>query len=294
MSYKKKVIIVGAGAAGLMASVIASKNNDVILLEQNDILGKKLRITGKGRCNLTNNCSVDDFLKNVINNDKFLYSSVSKFSPQDAISFFEKNGLKLKTERGNRVFPVSDKAQDVVDTFKKVLKRNNCKIIRKKIKDLLVENSICVGVLCESGKIISADAVILATGGISYPSTGSTGDGFKFAEKLGHTIKPLKPSLVPLECEQDFCRELQGLTLKNVAIKVFENSRNKKIYEDFGEMLFTHFGVSGPVILSASCHLENIYKGKYSIKIDLKPALDDKELDRRILKDFENPTLSDK
>lgn len=287
MSYKKKVIIVGAGAAGLMASVIASKNNDVILLEQNDILGKKLRITGKGRCNLTNNCSVDDFLKNVINNDKFLYSSVSKFSPQDAISFFEKNGLKLKTERGNRVFPVSDKAQDVVDTFKKVLKRNNCKIIRKKIKDLLVENSICVGVLCESGKIISADAVILATGGISYPSTGSTGDGFKFAEKLGHTIKPLKPSLVPLECEQDFCRELQGLTLKNVAIKVFENSRNKKIYEDFGEMLFTHFGVSGPVILSASCHLENIYKGKYSIKIDLKPALDDKELDRRILKDFE-------
>lgn len=288
MSYQKKVLIVGAGAAGLMAGAIASQNgNNVILLEQNNTVGKKLKITGKGRCNLTNNCSNDEFLKNIINNRKFLFSTISKFSPQDTIDFFEKNGLKLKTERGNRVFPVSDKAQDVVDTFKKILKKNNCKILYQKVKDLLVENSTCTGVICENDEIIKADSVILATGGVSYPLTGSTGDGFKFAAKLGHTIKPLKPSLVPLVCKQNFCKELQGLTLKNVSIKVFENSKNKEIYKDFGEMIFTHFGVSGPIILSASCHMNDITKEKYSLKIDLKPALDNTELDKRILKDFE-------
>lgn len=288
MSYQKKVLIVGAGAAGLMAGAIASQNgNNVILLEQNNTVGKKLKITGKGRCNLTNNCSNDEFLKNIINNRKFLFSTISKFSPQDTIDFFEKNGLKLKTERGNRVFPVSDKAQDVVDTFKKILKKNNCKILYQKVKDLLVENSTCTGVICENDEIIKADSVILATGGVSYPLTGSTGDGLKFAAKLGHTIKPLKPSLVPLVCKQNFCKELQGLTLKNVSIKVFENSKNKEIYKDFGEMIFTHFGISGPIILSASCHLKNIYPEKYSLKIDLKPALDNTELDKRILKDFE-------
>ena len=288
MSYQKKVLIVGAGVAGLMAGAIASQNdNNVILLEQNDTVGKKLKITGKGRCNLTNNCSNDEFLKNVINNRKFLFSAISKFSPQDTIDFFEKNNLKLKTERGNRVFPVSDKAQDVVDTFKKILKKNNCKILYQKVKDLLVENSTCTGIILENGEIIKADSVILATGGISYPLTGSTGDGFKFAAKLGHTIKPLKPSLVPLVCKQNFCKKLQGLTLKNVSIRVFENSKNKEIYKDFGEMIFTHFGVSGPIILSASCHMNDITKEKYSLKIDLKPALDNMELDRRILKDFE-------
>lgn len=288
MSYQKKVLIVGAGAAGLMAGAIASQNgNNVILLEKNNTVGKKLKITGKGRCNLTNNCSNDEFLKNIINNRKFLFSTISKFSPQDTIDFFEKNGLKLKTERGNRVFPVSDKAQDVVDTFKKILKKNNCKILYQKVKDLLVENSTCTGVICENDEIIKADSVILATGGVSYPLTGSTGDGLKFAAKLGHTIKPLKPSLVPLVCKQNFCKELQGLTLKNVSIKVFENSKNKEIYKDFGEMIFTHFGISGPIILSASCHLKNIYPEKYSLKIDLKPALDNTELDKRILKDFE-------
>lgn len=288
MSYQKKVLIIGAGAAGLMAGAIASQNgNDVILLEQNDTVGKKLKITGKGRCNLTNNCSNDEFLKNVINNRKFLFSAISKFSPQDTIDFFEKNNLKLKTERGNRAFPVSDKAQDVVDTFKKILKKNNCKILYQKVKDLLVENSTCTGIILENGEIIKADSVILATGGISYPLTGSTGDGFKFAAKLGHTIKPLKPSLVPLVCKQNFCKKLQGLTLKNVSIRVFENSKNKEIYKDFGEMIFTHFGVSGPIILSASCHMNDITKEKYSLKIDLKPALDNMELDRRILKDFE-------
>ena len=288
MSYQKKVLIVGAGVAGLMAGAIASQNdNNVILLEQNDTVGKKLKITGKGRCNLTNNCSNDEFLKNVINNRKFLFSAISKFSPQDTIDFFEKNNLKLKTERGNRVFPVSDKAQDVVDTFKKILKKNNCKILYQKVKDLLVENSTCTGIILENGEIIKADSVILATGGVSYPLTGSTGDGFKFAAKLGHTIKPLKPSLVPLVCKQNFCKKLQGLTLKNVSIRVFENSKNKEIYKDFGEMIFTHFGVSGPIILSASCHMNDITKEKYSLKIDLKPALDNLELDRRILKDFE-------
>lgn len=284
----KKVLIIGAGAAGLMASAIASQdNNDVILLEQNKMIGKKLKITGKGRCNLTNNCLVDEFLKNVIHNNKFLYSAISKFSPQDIIDFFEKNGLKLKTERGNRVFPSSDKAQDVVDTFKKILKKNNCKILYKKVKDLLVKDSICTGVILANGEIINANAVILATGGISYPSTGSTGDGFKFAAKFGHTIKPLKPSLVPLVCKQNFCKDLQGLTLKNVSIRVLENAKNKEVYKDFGEMIFTHFGVSGPIILSASCHLEDISPSKYSIKIDLKPALDEVELDRRLVKDFE-------
>ena len=285
---RKKVLIIGAGAAGLMASVIASRNNnDVILLEQNKTIGKKLKITGKGRCNLTNNCSIDEFLKNVISNDKFLYSAISKFSPQDTINFFEENGLKLKVERGNRVFPFSNKAQDVVDTFKKILKKNNCKILYQKVKDLFVENLTCTGVICENGEIIKADSVILATGGVSYPLTGSTGDGFKFAEKLGHTIKPLKPSLVPLVCKQNFCKELQGLTLKNVSIRVLENTKNKEIYKDFGEMIFTHFGVSGPIILSASCHMKDITKEKYSLKIDLKTALDNMELDRRILKDFE-------
>ena len=288
MSYQKKVLIIGAGAAGLMASAIASQNgNNVILLEQNNTVGKKLKITGKGRCNLTNNCSNDEFLKNIINNRKFLFSAISKFSPQDTIDFFKKNNLKLKTERGNRAFPVSDKAQDVVDTFKKILKKNNCKILYQKVKDLLVENSTCTGVICENDEIIKADSVILATGGVSYPLTGSTGDGFKFAAKLGHTIKPLKPSLVPLVCKQNFCKELQGLTLKNVSIRVFENSKNKEIYKDFGEMIFTHFGVSGPIILSASCHMNDITKEKYSLKIDLKPALDNLELDSRILKDFE-------
>lgn len=288
MSYQKKVLIVGAGAAGLMASAFASQNNnDVILLENNKTVGKKLKITGKGRCNLTNNCSVDGFLKNVVKNRKFLYSAISKFSPQDTIDFFEKNGLKLKTERGNRVFPVSDKAQDVVDTFKKILKKNNCKIKYKKVKDLLVKDSTCIGVILEKGEIINSDAVILATGGVSYPLTGSTGDGFKFAAKLGHTIKPLKPSLVPLVCKQNFCKELQGLTLKNVSIRVFESSKNKEVYRDFGEMIFTHFGVSGPIILSASCHMSDAYKKNYSLKIDLKPALDNAELDKRIVRDFE-------
>jgi len=284
----KKVLVVGAGAAGLMASVIASQNsNDVILLEQNETVGKKLKITGKGRCNLTNNCSIDEFLKNIVDNRKFLYSAISKFPPQDTINFFEKNGLKLKTERGNRVFPVSDKAQDVVDTFKRILKRNNCKIIYKKVKNLFVENSICKGVICKGGEVVNADSVILATGGVSYPLTGSTGDGFKMAKELGHTINPLKPSLVPLVCKQSFCQELQGLTLKNVSISVFENSKSKEVYKDFGEMIFTHFGVSGPIILSASCHLKDIFPGKYSIKIDLKPALDSFELDKRVVKDFE-------
>lgn len=285
---RKKVLIVGAGAAGLMASAFASQNNnDVILLEKNKTVGKKLKITGKGRCNLTNNCRVDEFLKNVINNRKFLYSAISKFSPQDTIDFFEKNGLKLKTERGNRVFPVSDKAQDVVDTFKKILKKNNCKIKYKKVKDLLVKDSTCIGVILENGEIINSDAVILATGGVSYPLTGSTGDGVKFAAELGHTIKPLKPSLVPLVCKQSFCKELQGLTLKNVSITVLDNFKNKEIYKDFGEMIFTHFGVSGPIILSASCHMSDAYKKNYSLKIDLKPALDNAELDKRIVKDFE-------
>ncbi|MBR1779517.1 MAG: NAD(P)/FAD-dependent oxidoreductase [Clostridia bacterium] len=287
MLPKKKVLIIGAGAAGQMASIAALlNNNEVILAEKNNILGKKLRITGKGRCNMTNACSIDEFLRNVCTNSKFLYSAVSRFSPADTIDFFVANGLSLKVERGNRVFPTSDKAEDVANVLIKILKKNNCKILHKRIKALLVKDSVCLGAMCQSGEKIYADAVILATGGISYPSTGSTGDGFKFARRCGHTINELKPSLVPLICKQPFCKDLQGLSLKNVAVSIRENPSGKKIYEDFGEMLFTHFGVSGPIILSASCHLKDLSPCKYSIHIDLKPALDAAQLDKRILRDF--------
>ena len=287
MKNRKKILIVGVGAAGLMAAVTACKNNDVTLIEKNAVLGKKLRITGKGRCNVTNNCTVDDFLKNVITNKKFLFSALFSFSPADTMNFFERNGLSLKTERGNRVFPTSDNANDVVETFKNILKNNNCKILKGEVKSLIISENDCKGVILKNGEKLNANAVIIATGGKSYPQTGSTGQGYKLAKNVGHKIIPLKPSLVPLECEQRFCKDLQGLTLKNVTLSIFDKSKNTKIYKDFGEMIFTHFGISGPLVLSASCHLISPMPGKYTAKIDLKPALTEKELDKRIIKDLE-------
>lgn len=271
----------------MMSAAYAVKNNaHVILVEQNKILGKKLRITGKGRCNVTNYCTPQEFLQNIPTNPKFLFSAINNFTSFNTIEFFEKNGIKLKIERGNRVFPESDKSIDIINAFKKILNNKNCEILNEKVKKLIVQNNNCTGVELASGKKLSADSVILATGGVSYPKTGSTGDGFKLAKSIGHTITPLKPSLVPIVSNNTVCKKLQGLSLKNVAIKVVDKNKQSIVYKDFGEMIFTHFGVSGPIILSASSHLKNISKNQYSLIVDLKPALDDSTLDKRLVKDF--------
>lgn len=283
----KKIIVVGAGAAGMMAAGVAAKNGaQVTLIEKNELLGKKIRITGKGRCNITNNCSIEEFLLNIPKNGKFLYSAINQFSPQDTINFFEENGLKVKTERGNRVFPESDNAKDVVKAFESFLKNSGVKIVTEKVKKLLLENNSCIGVMLNNGEKILSDSVIIACGGKSYPGTGSTGDGYILAKSVGHEITNIKPSLVPLVAKEKFCSELTGLSLKNVSIDVIDNKKNKSIYKDFGEMLFTHFGVSGPLILSASSHIEKMEKDRYNIKIDLKPALSNEQLNKRIQRDF--------
>ena len=280
-----KVIIIGAGAAGLMAACTAGKcGHEVILIEKNDRFGKKLAITGKGRCNVTNDCSVDELIKKVPVNGRFLYSAFNAFSSYDTIDFFEKAGVKLKTERGNRVFPISDKAQDIVNALVSEMKKSNVKTIKGCVKNIATKDGVVTGVVLTNGTVIGADKVILATGGVSYPTTGSTGDGYRFAKELGHTITPIKPSLVPLVAKESFCSEMMGLSLKNVSITLFENEKKK--YSDFGEMLFTHFGVSGPIILSASAHMKKS-ADLYKIEIDLKPALDEAALDKRILRDFE-------
>lgn len=280
-----KVIIIGAGAAGLMAACSAGKcGHEVILIEKNDRFGKKLAITGKGRCNVTNDSPVDELIKNVPVNGRFLYSAFNAFSAYDTMDFFENAGVKLKNERGNRVFPESDKAQDIVNALVSEMKKYNVKAIKGNVSRITTANGSASGVLLSDGKKISAERVIVATGGLSYPTTGSTGDGYKFARELGHTVTELKPSLVPLVTEESFPSEMMGLSLKNVAITLFENGKKK--YSDFGEMLFTHFGISGPMILSASSHMKKS-SGSYKIEIDLKPALDEAALDKRILRDFE-------
>ena len=283
----------------MMAAISASQNGKkVLLLEKNSLLGKKLLITGKGRCNVTSSLPIEEFIKNTPGNGKFLYSSYNSFTNKDIINFLEKQGLKLKEERGNRIFPVTDKAKDVLDCFEKKLKQLNVKILyNQKVIEILTleENKIkkVVGVKTENNTFY-ADKVILATGGKSYPLTGSTGDGYELAKKIGHTITKIRPSLVPLSTYNlELLGNLQGLSLKNVKIKFVDKCKNKVIYEDFGEMLFTHFGVSGPVILSGSAHLvrykniDNLMQNKKLVlEIDFKPALSEEQLDSRILRDF--------
>ncbi len=302
-----KVVIVGGGPAGMLSAIMSAKeNNETIILEKMNTVGKKLRITGKGRCNITNAIDIGEFINNIPGNGKFLYSAFKNFTNQDIINLLKEEGLETKVERGNRVFPVTDSAQSVVDVLVKKLKKLGVKVITNaEVTDILVNQNKVTGVeyVARENKgntdkkieIIDADKVILATGGVSYPLTGSTGDGQKIAKRHGHNIKEVKPALVPMECyEKDMCMEMQGLSLKNVAIKLTDKEKNKKIYEDFGEMLIAHFGVTGPVIISSSSHLiryknidELLKMHKIELSIDLKPALSKEKLDLRIRRDFE-------
>lgn len=281
----RHITIIGAGAAGLAAAGTAIKNGaKVTLIEKNARPARKVMITGKGRCNLTNNTDLNGLISAVNTNGRFLYSAFSEFDAADTVKLFESLGVPLKTERGNRVFPVSDKAADIVDAL--ALYAKGAEYISVAAKSLIVENGEVKGVLLENGRTVFSDRVIVATGGVSYPATGSTGDGYKMALGVGHSVTPVSGSLVPLEIHEGFCEHLQGLSLKNVALDIFEENSNKKVYSDFGEMLFTHFGISGPIVLSASAHIKNTPDCKYIAKIDLKPALDEKKTDQRLLKDF--------
>ncbi|MBQ2932801.1 MAG: NAD(P)/FAD-dependent oxidoreductase [Clostridia bacterium] len=282
------VIVIGGGAAGMMAAITAAKRGKkVVLIEKNRILGKKMLITGKGRCNITNACEdVETLLENVTVNRSFLYSSFYGFTNDDTIRFFNNLGVETKVERGNRVFPVTDKSQSVVDAMAKALKMTGVKIIHDTVVNIPVNENKISGVKTQKNGNIFANSVIIATGGASYKGTGSTGDGYKWAQDAGHTITDIIPSLVPIKVEEKWAYELMGLSLKNIKITVV-NDKNKKIYTDFGEMMFAHFGLSGPVILSASAHMRPMFAGKYKIILDLKPALDEKTLDARLLRDFE-------
>ena len=278
------VIVIGGGPAGLMAACqSALQGHKVTVIEKNNRPARKLMITGKGRCNLTNLCDEDTFIKNVVTNPRFLYSAIHAFTPQNTMGFFAEQGLSLKVERGNRVFPVSDKAVDVVDTLVHATKKAGCTFVQDSVSAIQLENGCITGVR-GAKKDYSAQKVIIATGGLSYPKTGSTGDGYTLAESVGHTIIPPRGSLVPLVEEGGLCASLQGLALKNINIKVFTEN-GKQVFEEFGELLFTHFGLSGPVILSASGHMKP--KTPYRVSIDLKPALDEKQLDLRLQRDFE-------
>ena len=308
----KKIIVVGGGAAGMLAAYFAAAaGNKVTLLEKNEKLGKKIYITGKGRCNLTNACDVEELFLNVKSNSKFLYSAFYGFDNSRVIDFFESHGMPVKVERGNRVFPVSDKSSDVIFALQKALKEKNVEVLLhtevsklcyEKITDTKADEEASdkkpsdkkpsdkkpelkiTGVILKDSTKMDADAVIVATGGLSYPSTGSTGDGYKMAEDAGHTVTECTPSLVPFNVKEEWVKSLQGLSLKNTAISIY--SGKKKLYEDFGEMLFTHFGVSGPLVLSASAHMRHFTKKRYRLEIDLKPALDEQQLDKRLLADF--------
>lgn len=286
-----KVIVVGGGPAGMFAAIAAAENgHKVILLEKNEKLGKKLYITGKGRCNITNAGDMDTLFSNVMTNSKFLYSAFYSYDNQRVIDFFEKNGLRTKIERGNRVFPVSDHSSDVIATLQKVLKDRGVDIrLHTEVERLLTESCEqmkVTGVRLLGGKEIPADAVILATGGFSYQTTGSTGDGYRFAREAGHTVTEIRPSLVPFYAKEDYVKEMQGLSLKNVRVRIRDGK--KLLYDEFGEMLFTHFGVSGPLLLSASAAIRPSFTEKeLAMEIDLKPALTEEQLDQRLLREFE-------
>ena len=290
-----RVLVIGGGPAGMMAAITAAENgNEVTILEKMPSFGKKLLITGKGRCNITSSLYMSEFIKNTPGNGKFLYSAFQNYTNADTIEFLKKQGLEVKEERGNRIFPVTDKSIDVLNCFKKRIDELKIKYkLETRVEKILIKNNEVLGVRTNR-EIIQTDKIILATGGKSYPLTGSTGDGYKIARDLGHTIIPIKPALVPLEVyEKEECKKIQGLSLKNIAIKIIDTDRKKTIYEDFGEMVFTHFGISGPTILSGSAHLakykdiDYLLKKRYiKITIDLKPALTEEHLDDRILRDF--------
>lgn len=282
-----KIVVIGGGAAGLLCGAkSAEKGNDVTIIEKMNRPARKLMITGKGRCNVTNaSFELDDLISNVPTNPRFLYSAFSNFMPYDTMALFEQLGVPLKIERGNRVFPISDKAVDIVDALVNFANDSGAKIIHGSAKAFELEENKIKSVVLEDKTKIECDKVCLCTGGKSYPLTGSTGDGYILAQSVGHTVTTLKPSLVPLVCSNNFVSKLQGLSLKNIEVTLYEN--DKDIYRDFGEMIFTHYGVSGPVILSASSHIKSMGKKQYKIKIDLKPALDFHTLDKRICRDFE-------
>lgn len=280
-----ELVVIGGGPAGMMcAASAADRGLGVILLDPNRQLGRKLRITGKGRCNLTNNCDIKTFMQNIPGDGRFLFSALNRLSPADTMALFEEKGLPLKTERGNRVFPVSDNANDVAGLMARWCARSGVRVLRTRAKKILVQDGAVCGVQTEEG-LIRCKAAAICTGGLSYPLTGSDGDGLRFARELGHSVNPTRPSLVPLESEDTYCAEMQGFSLKNVVLSAFENE--KLIYKELGEMLFTHFGVSGPLVLSASAHMRQMGSARYRLEIDLKPALDEKKLDARILRDFE-------
>lgn len=284
-----KVIIAGGGAAGMLAAIVCAENgNEVSLYEKNEKLGKKLFITGKGRCNVTNACDVEELFENIVGNPRFLYSAFYGFDNRDMMELLSRLGVPLKTERGNRVFPQSDKSSDIIRALKSELERLGVRIyLRTPVNEILAEEGHVAGVFLRGGKRVDADAVLIATGGLSYPSTGSTGDGYAFARRLGHTVTELSPGLVPLEVKEDFVRELMGLSLKNVSVRIIDG-RGRTLYSGFGEMLFTHFGVSGPLIISASSHVTKaLAKENLILSVDLKAALSQEQLNARLLREFE-------
>lgn len=286
MEYKADAVVIGAGPAGLMAAgVCAARGRRVLLLEKNAVTGRKLRITGKGRCNVTNDCAAREVMDAVPQNGKFLFSALSQFEPADTMRFFEGLGVRLKVERGRRVFPASDSAAEIADALERFAAGQGAQLRQAAVQAVLVKEGRVCGVRTKDG-VIEAPSVLIACGGASYPGTGSNGDGARLAKALGHTIHPLTPSLIPLVENGEFCGRMQGLSLRNCGVRVLDRDRQKRIYEDFGELLFTHFGLSGPTILSASAHMRDMRTDRYEIQLDLKPALDEKKLDERILRDF--------
>ena len=284
-TLRADVAVIGAGAAGLMAaSLISERGFDTLLIEPNKLTGKKLRITGKGRCNLTNDCDNKRFLENVPCNGSFLYSAINRFGTADTKAFFERLGVPLKTERGNRVFPLSDSAHDIANALERFGREKGVRILHKRVTALKTRDGALTGITAEDTEV-SCRAAVLCTGGASYPGTGSTGDGYSLAKSVGHTIITPRPSLVPLVSEDDYCAEMQGFSLRNVTLRVLDENA-KTVYEELGEMLFTHFGVSGPLVLSASSHMRDFETHRYRLSIDLKPGLSEQQLDERILRDF--------